>query len=102
MELQPDLKTGLVAYHHRHAVMRGIDREMVGQGGERGAERMIAPDRQRAGQAGKHSIAVMDEVADLAVNRFGRTFDGPPGGLDDGLMAKADADEWNAAARSLA
>src|SRR5215212_74247 len=84
-----------VADAHEDAAAVGGGLELVGQALGRDHERVVAPDRQRVGQAGVDALAVMGDLGGLAVDRVVGG-DGCAERLAHRLMPQADAEGGHA------
>src|SRR3954454_16328935 len=84
-----------VADAHEDAAAVGGGLQLVGQALGRDHERVVAPDRQRVGQAGVDALAVMGDVGGLAVDRVVGG-DGCAERLPHRLMPQADAEGGHA------
>src|SRR5207248_765711 len=73
---------------------RGRDLQLVRDG--RGRERVVAPGLELRGKPGEEAPAVMVHRARLAVDEPARGADLPAEGLDDSLVAEADAERRDA------
>src|SRR6185295_1831736 len=91
MELDADDRELTMADGHDLTVVgRRADLELVGNA--RRGEGVVAPPLQRLGQARKESPAVVRNLARLPVHEPPRLPDLAAEGLDDGLVAEADAE----------
>ena len=92
MELETDLLRGGIADRHRHAVDAAVNGEVGGR--VRGAQRMIAANRERAREARERAAAVMVEWRGLAVDDGRRAVDRTAGFEHHRLVTEADTTLW--------
>ena len=98
MELHPADAIRVVTYRHHHPFKRGVDRQ---PGGNVAADqRVVARDRKRIRQPGKHCLAVMFNAGGFTVQDLARLADVTAVGFHDCLVTKADTDNRQLAAHA--
>ena len=98
MELHPADAIRVVTYRHHHPFKRGVDRQ---PGGNVAADqRVVARDRKRIRQPGKHRLAVMFNAGRFTVQDLTRLADVAAVGFHNRLMAETDADNRQLAAHA--
>ena len=95
MELQPDLHCLLVADRHRHAVDLRVHTKSPRR--LRRAQRVITADMDRTVDPREGAASVVANLAGFSMHRHRCLNDASPGFEDDGLVAKADAEQWDPA-----
>ena len=82
---------GAVAYGHDHAGLRTCgDLELVRHSRRVDREGVVARRGERVGQPLEHPDSVVEDLAGLAVQEFGSTYDRSSVGLTDHLVAETD------------